>query len=131
MTKKPSAGHNAAIGKMGENLACNLLTNLGYSIIDRNVKVHHKELDIVAIDSNSLVVVEVKTRSYNTLFDGSWGLNNRKISNVTSAGYEYARTHYSDIPVRFDSVICQQNFDGTFSLRHEKDAFYAPLNKVV
>lgn len=129
-TKQPRAGQNAALGKLGENLACDFLLNLGYSIIDRNIRVHHKELDIVALDGGKLIVVEVKTRSSDSLLDGSWGLTHRKIANVTSAGYEYAQTHFSDIPVRFDSVICQQNHDGTFSINHEKEAFYAPWKRI-
>ncbi len=126
MNRRPFIRRNAAVGKLGENLACDYLINLGYSIVGRNLKVHHKELDIVAFDQDNLVVVEVKTRSFNSILDGSWGLTHSKISSVTDAGYEYARTHFLDMPVRFDSVICSQNQDGTFSLRHEKDAFYAP-----
>lgn len=126
ISKKTCAAHNVAVGKMGENLACDFLLNLGYSIVERNVKVHCKELDIVALDNDKLVVVEVKTRSCDSLYDGSWAITRKKITNVTSAGYEYANTYFSGMPVRFDSVICNQNYDGTFSLRHEKNAFYAP-----
>ncbi len=126
MPTSPSATHNQNLGKIGENLACDYLIKQGYVILERNYRYHHKEIDIIAREQNTIVVVEVKTRSVNPVFDGSWAINRKKIANITSAGYAYADKHLPNDGVRFDSIICQQNADGDFTITHEKDAFYAP-----
>lgn len=115
-----------ALGKYGEELACVFLKDNGYTIVERNYRFHHKEIDIIARELNKLVVVEVKTRSKNPYLSGSWSMTKQKIASVTSAGYAYAQMHTPNDGVRFDSIICQENNDGSFSITHEKDAFCAP-----
>ena len=55
------AEHNE-LGKLGEELATQFLTEKGYEILEKNWRNKHKEIDIVAKDGNELVIVEVKTR---------------------------------------------------------------------
>ena len=56
MTKK------SEIGKLGEDIACQYLLNKSFTIIERNFRKKWGELDIIAKDSNGvLVFVEVKT----------------------------------------------------------------------
>ena len=97
MEAKQANAQKCALGKFGESLACNYLSDLGYSIEERNYRFHHKELDIVAKDKDVFVIVEVKTRSANSMFDGSWSINRQKISNVTTAGFAYARAHLPNV----------------------------------
>ena len=47
---------------MGENIACEVLSCRGMSILDRNWRAGHKEIDIVCRDGNDLRFVEVKSR---------------------------------------------------------------------
>lgn len=51
------------LGRRGEQMAAEHLTALGWRIIDRNWRCAQGELDIVADDAGTTVVVEVKTRS--------------------------------------------------------------------
>jgi putative endonuclease len=51
------------LGRRGEQVAAEHLTALGWQIIDRNWRCTQGELDIVADDAGTTVVVEVKTRS--------------------------------------------------------------------
>lgn len=51
-----------ARGREGENLAASYLKSLGYKIIERNFKKGYGEIDIIALEENTLVFVEVKTR---------------------------------------------------------------------
>lgn len=51
------------LGRAGEQLAVDHLTGLGWRIIDRNWRCRQGEIDIVALDGRTTVVVEVKTRS--------------------------------------------------------------------
>lgn len=50
---------------MGEELAVGFLQKNGYKIIDRNFRIRGGEIDIIAIDNNTLVYIEVKTRTTN------------------------------------------------------------------
>lgn len=55
--------NTAQVGKLGEDLAAGFLKNQGYKIIERNFRIRGGEIDIVAIDKNTLVYIEVKTRT--------------------------------------------------------------------
>jgi putative endonuclease len=51
------------LGRAGEQLAVDHLLAAGYSIVDRNWRCSIGEIDIVARQGGTTVVVEVKTRS--------------------------------------------------------------------
>ena len=55
------ARHND-IGKWGENIACDILVGKGYAIIERNWRLNHLEIDIIASKGSRIVFAEVKTR---------------------------------------------------------------------
>ncbi|UKA52040.1 YraN family protein [Arthrobacter sp. FW305-123] len=50
------------LGRNGEALAADFLENQGMRIVDRNWRCRDGEIDIVAVEGNTLVVAEVKTR---------------------------------------------------------------------
>lgn len=50
-------------GQYGEDLAAALLSEKGYQVIERNWRRPTGELDLVAQDNDTLVFVEVRTRS--------------------------------------------------------------------
>ena len=51
-----------ATGKRGEDEACGLLVSLGHSILERNWRHGHKEVDIISLAGNELHIVEVKSK---------------------------------------------------------------------
>jgi putative endonuclease len=51
-----------ALGRRGEDLAARHLAAKGYEIVARNWRCENGELDLVARDSDCLVMVEVRTR---------------------------------------------------------------------
>lgn len=55
--------NKTALGKKGEEIAVQFLKTKGLKIIETNFRIRGGEIDIVAIDQNTLVYVEVKTRS--------------------------------------------------------------------
>lgn len=57
-------GQNIAhlFGKIGEELATNILKTKGYHILERNWKCKLGEVDIIAVRLKEIVFVEVKTR---------------------------------------------------------------------
>ena len=56
------AEHNE-LGKIGEELAVDFLTEKGYEILETNWTFQKAEVDIIAQKGNVLAIVEVKTRS--------------------------------------------------------------------
>lgn len=53
------------IAVRGEELAAKYLQNKKYKILDRNFRKGYGEIDIIAIKDNTLVFIEVKTRTGN------------------------------------------------------------------
>lgn len=51
------------LGRRGEALAAQYLEEAGLRIVDRNWRCPVGEIDLVAVDGSTLVVIEVKTRS--------------------------------------------------------------------
>lgn len=49
-------------GILGENIACEILEGQGMTIIERNWRAAHKEIDIICRDGADLRFVEVKSR---------------------------------------------------------------------
>src|SRR3989344_5034360 len=50
-------------GDIGEELACKYLLEKGYKILERNFRIRGGEIDIIAFDGETLVYIEVKTRT--------------------------------------------------------------------
>ncbi|WP_062377215.1 YraN family protein [Demequina pelophila] len=51
-----------AVGRFGEEYAARRLVEQGWTLLDRNWRCEHGEIDLVGLDGGALVVVEVKTR---------------------------------------------------------------------
>ncbi len=56
-------------GKQGEDIAVKYLEEAGIDVIARNVRCNMGEIDIVGVDGDTLVFVEVKSKSF-----GGYGL---------------------------------------------------------
>lgn len=110
------------LGNKGEQLAVNFLIKKGYTILETNYRFLKAEVDIIAIKSNTLAVVEVKTRT--TAFFGNPQdfVNLKKIKLLIAATDHYVVEKDLDLEVRFDIIaIIHQN--KTTTIDHLKDAF--------
>ncbi len=58
----PRADPRRVIGRLGEDLAAEHMTRLGFSTLARNVRTRHGEIDLIVFDGRTLAFVEVKTR---------------------------------------------------------------------
>lgn len=63
MLQKSRQQQRSKLGKEGEAIAVSYLLKKHYRILERNFKARYGEIDIVALDGDTLVFVEVKTRS--------------------------------------------------------------------
>ncbi|MBP5514992.1 MAG: YraN family protein [Bacteroidaceae bacterium] len=97
------ARHNE-VGRRGEDLAAEYLETKGYSILDRNWKSGHKDIDIIARTAQEVVFVEVKTRSSVDFGDPWEAVNHGKLRHLKSAINHYLHYRDIDLPVRFDII---------------------------
>jgi putative endonuclease len=110
------------LGKIGEELAVNYLINKGYQILERNWHSGHKEIDIIALDGDTLVAVEVKTRKSNTFGEPDIAVGVMKQKMLIWAADAYVRYRNLDVDVRFD-IISIVFTDKDKHLEHIEDAF--------
>lgn len=54
---------NKVLGNFGEDLASSYLEENGYKVLERNFSCRAGEIDIIALDGDSVVFIEVKTRT--------------------------------------------------------------------
>lgn len=111
-----------AFGKMGEQMAAKYLTDKGYVILEHNYRRGHLEIDLIALDGDELVIVEVKSRAYDTILHPEEAVDHKKRLNLIRLANEYVKTHGRKENVRFDIVSIVSNANGT-EIRHLKNAY--------
>jgi putative endonuclease len=118
-----------ARGAAGEQAAAEMLTALGYEIIERNFRTRYGELDIVAADRDTLVFCEVRSRVGR---DGvAWALQSigpGKRMQLRKMVREWLRLSTAERPatrkIRFDAVAVAIAPNGrTLAIEHVRDAF--------
>lgn len=92
------------VGREGEALAANFLQQKGYEIVDRNWRYGPKEIDIVARDGDTMVFVEVKTRSTLAFELPQEAVTKKKMKNLVEAADAYMIQNNIDLEGRFDIV---------------------------
>lgn len=113
------------LGKLGEDLAANHLIEKGYRILERNWHSGHKEIDIIALNDDVLVVVEVKTRKTDDYGDPDIAVGRDKQRMLIQAADAYVRYKRLDVDVRFD-IISIVFSDDEPEIEHIEDAFISP-----
>ena len=94
------------LGKRGENLACQFLRKNGYKILYRNFRGRTGgEIDIVCRDRDTLVFVEVKTRTSEDFGRPFDAVDRDKRKRISRGGLAWLRLlDNPDILFRFDVV---------------------------
>ncbi len=94
-----------ALGRRGERAAEKHLRRNGYRIVARNFRAAGAEIDLVAIDGDTLVFVEVKTRRSRAAGAPEEAVDERKQKRMRRAAEVFARRYRADeIEMRFDII---------------------------
>ena len=105
------------VGRWGEQAASDYLEKSGYTILERNFRSAHGEIDLIAQQDNILVFVEVKARSSNRYGAPEFSVTPRKQQHILSAAQEYVLAHPEFRTWRVD-VIAVEGETGEAKIRH-------------
>lgn len=112
------------IGEDGENIVAKYLMLKGFEIISRNFYIRGGEVDVVALDRDTLVFVEVKFRTTDTFGTGAEQLNRQKRKRIKVAGICYLQKHGCEHDfngIRYDFIALTQIGPAKFKLKHFKN----------
>jgi putative endonuclease len=112
-----------ALGSKGEDLAIQFLKKKGYRIIERNYKTSVGEIDIIARDGNTIVFVEVKTRTDDSFGYPFEAVNKKKRQKLKNLALLYLKRQVKESPVRFDVLSIFYTDAREQEIAHIKDAF--------
>ena len=88
------------VGKIGEQLAADMLSNNGYRVIARNYAAIDGEIDIIAIKDGVMHFVEVKTRTSDEFGFPADAITETKREHIRKAARSYLsgrRGHWSEL----------------------------------
>jgi putative endonuclease len=117
------AKHNE-LGKKGELIAVDFLKEKGFEILETNFRLDKDEIDIIAKDGETLVFVEVKTRSTDYFGEPEIAVGDKKIEFLLRAAENYLASKNLNTEIRFDIISIVLNSNKK-KIRHIVDAFYA------
>ena len=103
---------NHADGVRGEDMAAAYLETAGYRILERNWRFHRNEIDIIAMEGDTLVFVEVKKRQDSAHGYGCEAVDHTKqqrIRRVAEAYLAYTKRHPAETKCRFDVVSIDED----------------------
>lgn len=100
--------NHTELGMHGEQLAVNFLSNLDYTILDRNFRFKKNEIDIVALKNDMIIVCEVKTRVTAEIGEPYKAVTRRKQKQIIATANYYIQSKNIDREVQFDiiSIVC-------------------------
>ncbi len=114
------------LGRHGEQLAAQHLERLGFTIVARNFRTRHGELDLVAFDGAVLVFAEVKTRRQGggSPWDSLHLKKRAQVRRIATAYLNSAPERPRGKDLRFDAIGVVLDHSGKLtSLEHLEGAF--------
>lgn len=109
-------------GQTGEQMAARFLTDLGYIILEHNYRRGHLEIDLIALDGDELVIVEVKSRAYDSVLQPEEAVDHKKRQALIRLANEYVKSNNRKENVRFDIVTIVSK-EGGAEIKHLKNAY--------
>ncbi|HEY8728430.1 MAG TPA: YraN family protein [Acidothermaceae bacterium] len=116
-----------ALGKFGEQVACDHLVANGLTLLERNWRCRDGEVDIIAVEGDVLVMCEVKTRrgvEFGTPLDAVTPTKAARLRRLAAQWLAQPTTiprHYGE--VRFDVVSVLRPRTGPTTVTHLRAAF--------
>jgi putative endonuclease len=115
------------LGRAAEHIAAHFLTAQGLDLALRNFRRRLGEIDLVALDSDTVVIVEVRTRSSERYGGAAASVDGRKRARIIRAAHLLLQRHreYAHMRVRFDVIIVHNALTENPQVQWIKHAFLA------
>jgi len=99
------------LGEKGEEQAVTALKAAGMEVIMKNFRSKTGEIDIIAIDGETIVFIEVKTWSSFGMENLEYGIDARKQRKIinTAKFFLSENRKYSNMSIRFDVIFVKEN----------------------
>lgn len=113
---------NNELGAWGEEQAANYLIHKGYTIIERDWKSGHRDIDIIATDGEVVVFVEVKARRNRVFGEPEDAVDYMKMQNLRAAINHYIKYKNVRQEIRFDVItVVGTPYGGEAEITHIED----------
>lgn len=117
--------HNNVLGQRGETVAAEALVAKGYTILHRNWRTGHREVDLIALDpKGELVFVEVKTRSSTDFGFPEAAIGRKKHQHFREAGEIFLLDNTQYPTLQFDVVSVLLRGDQVTEVKHFEADWY-------
>jgi len=104
-------------GLLGEWLAARYIKKMGMRILEKRYRTQHGEIDLIALDGDTTVMIEVKTRPKGQIGEGVRAIDYKKQNHLRYAAACYMQSHPASA-IRFDVIEIT-----AAGVRHIKNAF--------
>lgn len=91
-------------GRYGEQLGVDYILKAGYTVLSKNWRYRRWEVDIVAMDGDTLVFVEVKSRSSTDFGEPAEFVDWKKRRNLVKLAEAYIKIKGFQGEIRFDII---------------------------
>lgn len=117
-------GEAHQLGRRGEALAARMLSTCGWTILARNYRVGHREIDLIARRGPVVAFVEVKTRSNVAFGHPLSAITVRKRLEIARVARSWLRAHgRRGDTYRFDAIAVTWPAHGAPRIEHTPDAW--------
>lgn len=122
--RMPTSDLRQRLGRAGETFAAEHYERLGFSVVARNHRTRHGEIDLVVCDGRTLVICEVKTRRGNgSPFESLHERKRRQVRRMAAAYLASDADRPRVASVRIDAIgIVLDSRDRLTSLEHLEGA---------
>ncbi|BHH83998.1 YraN family protein [Desulforhopalus sp. 52FAK] len=111
------------LGMEGEASAARFLKRKGYTIIEKNYRCSYGEIDLIVQDGDTLVFVEVKTRTSKDFGGPAAAVNHRKQVQISKTAHNFLTELKKDTNARFDVVSILMEKNREVQIDHLTNAF--------
>lgn len=91
MEDRKDPGRRGKLGSLGEDIVCRFLADHGHTVLERNWRSGHLEIDIISVAADGIHFVEVKTRRKLTACDIGECVGPEKQRRIAAAAGRYLR----------------------------------------
>jgi putative endonuclease len=112
------------LGRRGEDEAARCLERKGFRLVERGFRALRGEIDLIAWDGETLVFIEVKTRTGPDCGPPEEAVTASKQRQIRRIAEAFLSDSGLGVPFcRFDVVAIDAEDDGSLTVRHIPDAF--------